>query len=56
MTNLFQPLDLTTNASLKKTDKRAFSKHFSSSIMEALKEDSVRHVTTIKVELRLSVS
>ena len=56
MTNLSQPLDLTTNAIFKKTDKRAFSKHFSSSIMEALKEDPIRDVTTIKVELQLSVS
>ena len=55
MTNLLQPLDLTTNASLKKTDKIAFSKYFSSSIIEALKKDPIRDVATIKVELRLSV-
>ena len=54
MTHLFQPLDLTTNASLKKIDKRAFSKYFSSSIMEALKEDPTRDVTTIKVDLTTS--
>ena len=29
MTYLLQPLDLTTNASLKKIEKRAFSKYFS---------------------------
>ena len=39
MTNLLQPLDLTTNASLKKIEKRAFNKYFSFSIMETLKED-----------------
>ena len=36
-------------------EKRAFSKYFISSIMEALKEDPTRDVTTIKVNLRLSV-
>ena len=55
MTHLLQPLDLTTNASLKKIEKRTFSKYFSSSIMEALKQNPTRDVTTIKVDLRLSV-
>ena len=55
MTRLWQPLVLSTNASSKKIEKRAFSKYFSSSIMEALKEDSTRDVTTIKVDLQLSV-
>ena len=55
MTHLFQPLDLTTNVSLKKIEKRAFSKYFSSSIMEARKKNPTRDVTIIKVDLRLSV-
>ena len=55
MTHLLQPLDLTTNTSLKKIEKRPFSKYFSSLIMEALKEDPARDVTTRKVDLRLSV-
>ena len=55
MIHLLQPLDLTTNASLKKIVKRGFSKYFSSSIMKVLKEDPTRDVTTIKVDLRLSV-
>ena len=55
MTHLLQPLDLTKNASLKKIEKRTFSKYFSSSIMEALKQNPTRDVTTIKVDLRLSV-
>ena len=55
MTHLLQPLDLTKNASLKKIEKRVFSKYFSSSIMEGLKEDPTCDVTTIKVDLRLSV-
>ena len=43
-------MDLTTNASLKKIEKGAFNKYFSSSIMEALKEDPTPNVTTIKVD------
>ena len=52
--HLLQPLDLTANASLKMIENRAFSKHFSSSILKALKEDPTRDVTTMKVDLRLS--
>ena len=54
MAHLLQPLDLTANASLKMIENRAFSKHFSSSILKALKEDPTRDVTTMKVDLRLS--
>ena len=54
MTYLLQPLDLTTNGSLKKIEKTALSKCFSSLIMEALKENPTRDVTTVKVDLRLS--
>ena len=55
MTHLLQPLDLTTNASLKKIEKRTFSKYFSSSIMEALKQNPTRHnnksrLTTFRLE------
>ena len=39
MTHLLQPLNLTANARLKKIEKRAFSKYFSSSIMGTLKEE-----------------
>ena len=53
MTHLLQPLDLTTNASFKKYEKRAFSEYFTSCIMEALTNDPDRDVTTIKVDLRL---
>jgi hypothetical protein len=55
MTHLLQPLDLTTNGSLKKFEKKSFSNYFSSSITEALKADPNRDVTTIKVDLRLFV-
>ena len=53
--HLLQPLDLTTNTSLKKIEKKTFSKYFSSSIIEALREDPTRGDTTIKVNLRTSV-
>ena len=55
MAHLLQPLDLITKARLKKIEKRAFSKYFSSSIGEALQEDPTRDVITIKVDLRFSV-
>ena len=50
MTHLFQPLGLTTNVSLKKIEKIAFSKYFSSSIMEVRKKNPTRDVTIIKVD------
>ena len=56
MTHLLQPLDLTTNACLKKIKTRAFSKSFSSSFMKALKKDLACDVRTIKVDLRFSIS
>ena len=54
MTHLLQPLDLTTNTSFKKLDKRSFSEYFSSSIMKELEADPSRDVTMIKVDLSLS--
>ena len=54
MTHLLQPLDLTTNASFKKNKNRAFSEYFTFCIMEALKIDPDRDVTSIEVDLRLS--
>ena len=54
MTYLLQPLDLTTNNSLKKFEKKAFTQYFSSSILKELKNDPTCDVTTIKVDLRLS--
>ena len=44
MTHLLQPLDLTTNASFKKHEKKAFSDYFTSSIIETLKIDPNRDV------------
>ena len=54
MTHLLQPLDLPTNASFKKYEKRAFSEYFTFCIMEALKIDPDRDVTSVEVDLRLS--
>ena len=54
ITYLLQPLDLTTNTSFKKYEKRAFSEYFTFCIMEALKVDPDRDVTSIEVDLRLS--
>ena len=39
MTHLLQPLDLTTNASFKKMEKRGFSDYFTSTITETLEKD-----------------
>ena len=54
MANLLQLLDLTANASLKMIENRAFSKHFSFSILKALKEDPTRdnesRLTTFRLE------
>ena len=49
-----KPLDLTTNFSLKKFVKKAFSEYFSSAIVKALNNDPARDVTTFKVDLCLS--
>ena len=54
MTHLLQPLDLTTNATFKKFEKRAFSEYFTSCIMKALELEPDRDVTSIEVDLRLS--
>ena len=55
VTHLLRQLDLTANTSLKKTEQKAFSDYFSSSIMEALKETPSYDVTAIRIDLRLSV-
>ena len=54
MTHLLQLLDLTTNASVKKMEKRGFSDYFTSTITETLEKDPQRDVTTIEVDLKLS--
>lgn len=54
MTHLLQPLDLTTNASVKKMEKRGFNDYFTSTITEILEKDTQRDVSTIEVDLKLS--
>ena len=54
MTHLLQPLDLTTNASFKKFEKREFTEYFTSCIMKALEIEPDRDVASIEVDLRLS--
>ena len=49
MTHLLQPLDLTSNASVKKMEKRTFNYSFTSSITEI-----ARDAATIEVDLKLS--
>ena len=52
MTRLLQPLDLTTNVSLRKCEKPAFTEYFTSCIMKALEIDPDRDVASIEVDLR----
>ena len=54
MSYLLQPLDLIANDSLKKFEKKDFSKYFCSLILKELKNDPTCDVNTIKVDLRLS--
>ena len=54
MTHLLQPLDLTTNASVKKMEKKCFSEYFTNAITKEMLRDPKRDVTTIEVDLRLS--
>ena len=54
MTNLLQPLDLTTNRGVKKMKQRKFSDYFTNCITEALLANPKRDATTIKTDLKLS--
>ena len=54
MTHLLQPLDLTTNASVKKMEKKCFNEYFTNAITKEMLRDPKRDVTTIEVDLRLS--
>ena len=55
MTHLLQPLDLTTNASVKKVEKKCFSEYFTNAITKEILRDPKRDVTTTEVDLRLSI-
>ena len=54
MTHLLQPLDLTTNVSVKKMEKKCFSEYFPNAITKEMLGDPKRDVTTIEVDRRLS--
>ena len=54
MTHLLEPLDLTTNASVKKMEKKCFSEYFTNAITKEMLRDPKRDKTTIEIDLRLS--
>ena len=55
MTHLLQPPDVTTNGTIKKSEKKkAFSNYITSIITSKMLIDSSRDVTTIKIDLNLS--
>ena len=49
MTHLRQPLDLMTNASVKKMEKKCFSEYVTNAITKEMLRDPKRDVTTIEV-------
>ena len=54
MTHLLQPLNLTTNASVKKMEKKCLSEYFTNAITKEMLRAPKRDVTKIEVDLRLS--
>ena len=54
LTHLLQPLDLTTNRTVKKLERESFTEYFTNCITTALADDPGRDVTTIKIDTRLS--
>ena len=54
ITHLLQLLDLTTNASVKKMEKKCFSEYITNAITKEMLRDPKRDVTTIEVDLRIS--
>ena len=54
MTHLLQPLDLATNASVKKMKKKCFSEYFTNPITKEMLRDPKQDITTIEVDLWLS--
>ena len=55
MTHLLQPLDVTTNCTIKKFEKKKFSNYIASIITNISLIDSSRDVITIKIDLKLSI-
>ena len=54
MTHLLQPLDVTTNGTIKKIEKKEFSNYIASIITQQMLIDSSRDITTLKIDLKLS--
>ena len=54
MTHLLQPLDLMTNASMKKMEKKCFSEYFTNAITKEMLRDPKQDVTKIEVDLWFS--
>ena len=54
ITLLLQPLDLTTNVSAKKMEKKCFCEYFTNATTKEMLRDPKRDVTTIEIDLRLS--
>ena len=54
ITLLLQPLDLTTNVSAKKIEKKCFCEYFTNATTKEMLRDPKRDVTTIEIDLRLS--
>ena len=55
MTHLLQPFDVTINGTIMKIEKNKFSNYIASIITNEMLIDSSRDVTTIKVDLKLSI-
>ena len=54
LTRLLQLLDVTTNGTVKKMERKEFSNYFTSVFMREMLADPNRDVTTIKVDMKLS--
>ena len=54
MTHLLQPLDFTTNGTIKNIEKKEFSNYIASIITNKMPIDSSCDITTIKIDLNLS--
>ena len=53
MTHLLQPFDLTTNALVKKMEKKCFSEYFMNAITKEMLYDPKQDMTTSEVDLGL---
>lgn len=54
LTHLLQPLDITTNGSIKKFERKAFSEYLTKAIMDFLLDNPDGDVTKVDIDLKLS--